>query len=156
MLYKWIQGLGFKMKVDNDLILDYDASLNDGAIIPYKNADEDNLVLNEVLEVCKYFKIDINKKISKLTEKELNLVLYGTLEDFEIKLISKSGKVYYKNQFEGIVNLLERRYLETTSEWIRDWIQGFMRESVCNTCHLLRSEERRVGKECRSRWSPYH
>ena len=22
--------------------------------------------------------------------------------------------------------------------------------------HLLRSEERRVGKECRSRWSPYH
>lgn len=132
------KGLGFKMKVDNDLILDYDTSLNDGAIIPYKNADEDNLVLNEVLEVCKYFKIDINKKISKLTEKELELVLYGTDEDFEIKLISKSGRVYYKNQFEGIVNLLERRYLETTSEWIRDWIQAFMRESVCNTCHGAR------------------
>ena len=25
---------------------------------------------------------------------------------------------------------------------------------VCRLC--LRSEERRVGKECRSRWSPYH
>ena len=31
-----------------------------------------------------------------------------------------------------------------------------LRKRGISTPVLLRSEERRVGKECRSRWSPYH
>ena len=31
-----------------------------------------------------------------------------------------------------------------------------MKDGILYSNILLRSEERRVGKECRSRWSPYH
>lgn len=50
-------------------------------------------------------------------------------------LISSSGRVHQKvTEFEGLINLFERRHRETTSEWIRDWIEGYMREIDCEVC----------------------
>ena len=45
------------------------------------------------------------------------------------------------------------------SEWTIITNKGFSRDEVATIDGLGipdRSEERRVGKECRSRWSPYH
>ena len=129
-------GLGVKMKLDLDLVLDYEKPIVDGGFIPYKNNDEENLNTQEIEQVAKHYGIDILKPVSELTEKELNIFLYGSKDKISFVLISSSGRVHSKNvKFEGLIHHLERRHRETTSEWIREWIEGFMREITCEVCN---------------------
>lgn len=133
------KGLGFYMKVDKDLLLDLDKPLLLGGLLPYKNSDEESLNTQEIEQVAKYYNIDITKNINELNERDLDIFLYGSKDPIKMELISKNGKTHYKDQhFEGIVNELERRYWETQSEWIRTWIEGFMRESICLECNGAR------------------
>ena len=128
-------GLGVKLKMDLDLVLDPEKPLVAGGFIPYKNTEDDNLSVQELEQVAKHFKIDISKPVKDLTKKELDIFLYGSKEKIDFLLISSSGRVHQKvTEFEGLINLFERRHRETTSEWIRDWIEGYMREIDCEVC----------------------
>ena len=132
------KGLGVKKNIDIDLIIsDKDKSINNGGIVILNN--DDNITYTQVKTVCKHYNIDMDKPISKLTKDELNIVLYGSRDVIEFNYISKNGNTRNtKDFFEGLVTNLERRYIETKSNWIRDWIEGYMTESVCNTCHGAR------------------
>ncbi|MGI6787286.1 MAG: excinuclease ABC subunit UvrA [Acholeplasmataceae bacterium] len=128
-------GLGVKLKMDLDLVLAPDKPLVNGGFIPYKNTEDDNLNIQELEQVAKHYNIDILKPVSKLTKKELDIFLYGTEEEISFMLISSSGRVHSRvSKFEGLINHLERRHRETTSEWIREWLEGFMREIDCEVC----------------------
>lgn len=135
-------GLGVKLEIDKDLILDMDKSINNGGIIPYKNNDEENLTSQELETVCAYYHIDMNALLKDLPEEQLNIILYGSNEKIHFKLLSSSGRVHEKKAaFEGIINNFNRRYIETNSAWIREWIEGFMVESTCPVCHGARLNE---------------
>ena len=81
----------------------------------------------------------VTKKIKDFTKEELNIILYGTNKVLDYEYVSKNGnKRYVKDTYEGIVNNYERRYIETNSKWIRDWLGTFMVDQACPKCHGAR------------------
>ena len=133
------KGLGVKQQIDVDLLIpDKSKSIREGCI---KTLSEDPEAI-EVMELeclCKHYKIDMNKKWSKLTQKEQDLILYGSDEPIRIKLSTRGGinkdKIEY---FEGIASRNQRLYMETTSEWRREWLEKFIVEHTCDKCHGAR------------------
>lgn len=131
-------GLGVKLKIDVDLLIpDKTKSILDGAIVAY-NLDA-TINRAQMDTVSKYYNIDLSKPINKLTKKELDIILYGSKEPLEFNYVSNNGNTRTTTDyFEGIVTNLERRYIETKSGWIRDWIEQYMTELECPTCHGAR------------------
>jgi excinuclease ABC subunit A len=71
----------------------------------------------------------------ELTRKQKDIVLYGSPDKLHYRLKSSSGRIHEKTDYhEGLINNLSRRYIETSSEWIRTWIENFMVESECPVC----------------------
>lgn len=134
------KGLGFKQKMDVDLVVpDKSKSLSEGAILPFKNMEDTNIYIQKLEIFCKKNKIDMNKPVEKLNKKDLNLVLYGNDEPIHFKFSSKSGNPYDKiESYEGVIRLLERRYKETNSSFIRTWLEGYMIDQECEYCHGAR------------------
>jgi excinuclease ABC subunit A len=132
-------GLGYRLEITEDLVINPEKALLDGGLIPYKNNDEENLTSQMVEETCKFYNIDISKPMQEFTREELDIVLYGSPDKIHFKLKSTSGRKHEAFDFyEGIITNLTRRYRETTSDWIRTWIENFMVESECHTCHGAR------------------
>ena len=132
------KGLGVKLKIDEDLVIDGEKSLNSHAIKTL-NDDPESIEYKRLKAVCTHYKIDMDKPFNKLTKKERNIVLYGSPDILTFNITSRSGNVTKnKDFFEGVINNLERRYMETSSEWIRDWLEQYMIELPCDTCHGAR------------------
>lgn len=135
------KGLGTKKTISVNLIIpDKNKALNEGAIVAY---NLDNNIHNTTIQaVCEKYKIDMNAPIKDLKKEQLDIILYGNTEPVEIKYVSKTGNVRYtKDYYEGVVNNLERRYMETSSAWIREWLEGYMVEQDCNACHGTRLQD---------------
>lgn len=137
------KGLGFKQKMSADLIIpDKNKTLRRGGIEPYAGMDEYNIYIKKLEIVCDKYGIDMDKKIKDLTKKELDLVLNGTKEPIEFKFSTRSGNsIDACEPYEGVLNNLERRYFETNSEFIREWLGKYMVELTCPTCHGKRLKE---------------
>ena len=133
------KGLGVKQVIDQDLIMpDKNISIKDGGIKTLSD-DNDNMYYKRLECCCNYYNIDLSKPIKDLTKQELDIILYGSNEIIKFNYRSKSGNITNSlGTYEGIINNLERRYLETNSQWIRDWIEGYMIELECPTCHGAR------------------
>ena len=131
-------GLGMKLKIDIDLIIpNRDKSILEGGIVPL-NLDA-NINFTELMTVSKYYNIDLSKPIKDLKDEELNIILYGSPDILEFNYVSSNGNTRKKNvYYEGVINNLERIYMETKSGWRRDWIEGFMTELECSSCHGAR------------------
>ena len=131
------KGLGIKLKIDEDLIIpNKELSLNEGAIVAVNISDTNNITYTQLDTVCNYYNIDMNKKVKDLTRTELNIILYGSKDILEFNYVSKTGNTRKtKDFYEGIITNLERRYMETKSTWIREWIEQYMLETECPTCN---------------------
>ena len=129
------KGLGIKQKIDPDLIIsDYNLNIYEGAIIPL-NSEDSNIFFTQLEACAKKYNIDLHKKLKDFKKNELDIIFYGSKEEIEVKYIAKNGNVRYaKEKYEGIINNLERRYIETKSDWIRNWIEQFMTELECPKC----------------------
>jgi len=130
------KGLGVKFNLDLDLVIpDKNLSINEGGIKPI-NVDDDNTMRTQIDTVARYYDIDLDMKIKDIPKNKLDIILYGSPDILEFKFVSKNGNTRNaKDYFEGIITNLERRYIETKSTWIRDWIETYMTESVCTTCN---------------------
>ena len=130
------KGLGVNQNISVDLIIpDKDKSLMEGAIVAWQWGDENNINFTQLQTVCKLYNIDMNIPIKDIDKKKLDIILYGTNEIIDFKYTSKDGgSRVTKAPFEGVVNNLQRRYIETKSNWIREWLEGFMVESECPNC----------------------
>ncbi len=132
-------GLGHRLEVSEDLVVDGEKSIEDGAILPYKNQEKDNLTNAELKQTCEHYKIDMKAKFVDLPLKQRKIVLYGSPDKIDFKMKSSSGRVHDKiDYYEGVITNFRRRYLETNSDWIREWIEGYMVECECQTCHGAR------------------
>ena len=133
------KGLGMKLQIDKDLLIpDQKLSIAEGCIKTLTD-DPEGLDYKKLECLCKHYKINMTKPWKSLTERHQNLVLYGSDEIIQFHYKSKSGNSYNNKDFyEGIINNLERRYMETSSTWIRDWLENYMVEYECDTCHGAR------------------
>ena len=135
------QGLGLKLEIDPDLVVaDRDLSVNDGAIsvMEWRKQEEGGGYYWQALEAtAAQYRIPLDKPVRTLTPEQLNVLLYGTGgEKIRIEYKSRDGRTgVWQTPFEGIIPNLRRRYEETTSEYMRDRISGFMSERPCETCH---------------------
>ena len=131
---KECKGLGITQHIDIDLLIpDKSLSILDGAIKPL-NLDQ-NIYMTNVITVAKYYNIDLSIPVKDMKKEDLDIILFGSKKLINFEYTSKNGnKRYTTDYYEGIVNNLERRYIETTSTWIREWIEGYMVESVCPKC----------------------
>ncbi len=136
------KGLGIKLQIDKDLLIPDDIlSIADGCIKTLTD-DPEGLDYKKLECVCKHYKINMTKPWKSLTEKQQQMVLYGSDEIIQFKYQSKSGNQYNSKDFyEGIINNLERRYMETSSTWIRDWLENYMIEYECDACHGARLKD---------------
>ena len=81
----------------------------------------------------------MDKPFSKLTKKEKEIVLHGSPEAIRFNYKTRGGTTVDKlKPYEGIIDNLERRYMETSSTWIREWLENYMIEYECETCHGAR------------------
>jgi len=132
-------GLGVKLKISKNLVLDYERSLNNKGLIPFKNYDENSIDILELKVLCNYYDINMDIKIKDIPDEKLDIILYGSNEKLEFDIISSSGKNHRRfDYYEGVIVNLERRHKETTSTWIRAWIETFMSESICKECNGAR------------------
>ena len=135
------KGLGFKTAISQDLLVpDPDKSINGGAIATM--SDDQNIFYTDVKTACNHYNIDMNKPFKNLTKKEKNIVFYGSTEPLNFEYTAKNGNKRFTTGFyEGVINNLERRYIETSSSWIREWLDNYMMELECPVFHGARLKE---------------
>ena len=135
------KGLGVTQHIDLDLLIpDNNLSILDGGIKTL-NIDN-NTYMTNVITVAKHYNIDLSKPIRELSKDDLNIILFGTDELINFNYVSKNGNTRSSlSTYEGVVNNLERRYIETSSGWIREWIEGYMIDSTCPKCKGARLED---------------
>ena len=133
------KGLGVNLQIDPDLVIpDQSLSINEGCIKTLSD-DQDGIYYKELEVTCNKYKIDMDKPFSKLTKKEKDIVLHGSPEAIRFNYKTRGGTTVDKlKPYEGIITNLQRRYMETTSTWIREWLENYMVEYECETCHGAR------------------
>ena len=139
------KGLSIKLEVDpNILIQDENMSLNEGVISYYKHiAGSENLEWQEFVYLCEFYNIDMDKPFKDLSDYEKQIAIIGSDRPFSYTLTSRSGNQNHRNGFiEGPKRKIERLYVETQSQMLRDWYYTFMMETVCSTCNGNRLNEK--------------
>jgi len=130
-------GLGTKLEIDPDLVIpNKKLTLAEGAIMPWSTTTSHLNWYNKVLQkVAKEHGFSLNKPVSDLSQDALDLVLYGDKEQkYKVKFSTKNSEGEYETSFEGVIPNLERRYLETDSDYVRKKIENFMRILKCPDC----------------------
>ena len=136
------EGIGIKLNVDPNLVIPDDRkSIADGAIEPW--AKSTTLYYAQTLaSIAKHYGFSLDDKWKKLSKKIKDVILYGSDEE-EIKFNYDDGyeKYSHKKTFEGVINNLERRFLESDSEWKREAIAEYQSDSACESCNGDRLKE---------------
>ena len=132
-------GLGTKLEIDAELVLpNKKLSLSEGAILPWAQTASHLSWYTAILEaVSARHKFSLDVAVDKLTPKQIEIVLYGTGEErYDVKVSSNDGfsKGEFQTKFEGVIPNLERRFLETDSEYVRGKIEQYMRILLCPEC----------------------
>lgn len=129
-------GLGVNMVVDPDLLIpDPEKSVEEGAFLAWTGSTS-TYYPQFLKSVCEHFKIPRNVPVSTLTPDQMNKLLYGTGSE-KIRFRYENDFGQRKDAmvaFEGIIPNLERRYRDTASEGIREFIEGFMSAKPCHVC----------------------
>ncbi len=133
---KTCHGLGVKMEFDSELLIpDKTKSILDGAIVPWSGRFS-SFRRQTLRDVGKKFGFDLMTPINKMSQKQLQVILYGTdeLVRFSYEAQTTDSKWQYTNTFNGVIPSLQRNFAETDSESKREELSKFMRETPCNLC----------------------
>ena len=136
------EGIGHNLNVDPNLVIPNDKlSIQDGAIEPWSKST--SLYYAQTLaSLAKHYKFSLTDPWKKLSKKIQDIILFGS-DDEEIKFSYDDNYQTYSTtkSFEGVINNLERRYLETDSEWKREEIAQYQSESNCEKCKGYRLKD---------------
>ena len=127
-------GLGRKLELDPDLILDRDLSINSGALIPWRGSKSQWLA-SILAAVCREYGIDPDQPLKALSKESIGLLLNGAAKPVHFEYTNRHGrKRIYEAAYEGLIPYLNRRYRESSSDWVRQELEQYMSERECATC----------------------
>ena len=130
-------GLGQILRVDLDLVVpDPNKTLNEGAILPWEPTSSD-FYPTLLKRVCEVYKIDMDKPYNKLTQRQKDILMYGSKgKKIEFMFRQRNGQKRKRTmEFEGVVHNVNRRYHESPSEYTREMMSKYMTQLTCQTCH---------------------
>lgn len=127
-------GLGSKLEIDPDLVVDYDLSLSEGALIPWRSSKSQ--WLEAILDaVCREYRIDPEQPLKELPPESVDVLLYGIDEAVSFEYTNRQEQTrMYSSVYEGLIPFLNRRYRESTSDWARQELEQYMSENTCTAC----------------------
>ncbi len=131
------QGLGTKKELDPDLIVpDKEVSLRDGALAGWPTDDKAGYYWQLLKATAAYFHIPLDVPFSDLTPAQVRILLYGSgQEQVVVTYKNREGQIRkYETRYEGVIPNLWRRYNESTSDYVRDKLEGFMVNRPCSGC----------------------
>ena len=125
-------GLGSRLEVDPNLVLNENLTISEGAIRPYNRINVDNFYMRKIAAVAEAHGFSIRTPVKQLSDEARQKVLYGTgKQKYQVQL--GNGR-HYDTTYEGVIPNLERRWKETDSEFMRKDIERFMRQRDCYVC----------------------
>ena len=132
-------GIGALKRIDPSLVLVSDElSVMEGAfhVSGWRAPDKEESVANAYYRaLAKKYNFSLDVPVKKLPQNIIDIILFGTNgEEIEIEYRRNGRSTVYRTPFEGLVNNLQRRYDETTSEWAKADIESLMREIPCDAC----------------------
>ncbi len=125
-------GLGEKMEFDEELLVDFDRSINDGALKTHPPTQTHWMSFLKALSKKYNFSLDTPYK--KLPQEIRKIIMYGDEEKLNINYQSEKMKFEINSFYEGVIPNLKRRYFETTSFEMREWFSQYMKSVPCPTC----------------------
>ncbi|MDP3176874.1 MAG: excinuclease ABC subunit UvrA, partial [Spirochaetaceae bacterium] len=128
-------GLGVRLEFDPDLVIpDKSLSFEEGGCIPYNPDAAWNRSRFDAL--AKHYRFSLDTPFKDLPKRVMDAILNGTDEAVKVKYENRegTGRFEYESRFPGILADLKRRYLETQSDGIKQWLERFMSEKACDSC----------------------
>jgi excinuclease ABC subunit A len=140
---KTCDGLGQKMEIAPELVIQNPSlSINEGAIHPWGGAEMSNWYRYRLRGLANHYNFKFSTPFNKLSENIQKIILHGSSEQISFEYEHASGSGHgsgvYQSTFEGVIPHLERRYKQTESEGVRQWIENYMTVSPCPTCRGAR------------------
>ncbi len=139
-------GLGMTLEFDKNLVIpDMSLSFNEGAVKTHN--PEANWHRSWFEALSSHYKFSLDTPFDKLPEKIIDTILYGTKDKIDVSYVNskKTGKFEYTTNFNGILAELKRRYLESSSSYIKEWLEGFMSQNECTACGGKRLRKESLG-----------
>ena len=129
-------GLGSRLEVDPELVLNPNLTISEGAIRPFNRVNVDAWWMKKLATVGERHGFSLKVETESLSEETKKIILYGTGEEKYTVALGNGRE--YNTTYEGVIPNLERRWKETDSDFMRRDIERFMRERECMTCHGAR------------------
>lgn len=130
-------GLGTKLEVDESLVIpDWDVTLNEGAIVPW--IPTSSQYYPQLLKcVCDHYGIDMDTPVKNIPKDQMDKILNGSGKDYiHFHYENEFGNIRDQDiQFEGVLRNIERRFKETSSDYIREQMEKYMAKQPCPSCH---------------------
>jgi excinuclease ABC subunit A len=139
-------GLGAKLEFDPDLVIpNRELSYNEGGCVPYN--PESPWYRSKFEGLARHYKFSLDTPFKGLPKKIMNVILYGSDDAVRFKYENRDGtnSASYKAEFPGILEELKRRYLETQSPGIKEWLEKFMSQKPCEACGGRRLKPEALG-----------
>ncbi|MDE5618666.1 MAG: ABC-ATPase UvrA, partial [Clostridia bacterium] len=139
-------GLGFRQVPDTNKFVKWDKSLADGAV-DIKGWSFDTCKINAAMTkaLAQKYKFSLDVPFKDLPKKIQDIVLYGDNEPLNADMRGVFNNGFYSKVYEGVYNIILRRYAETTSELTKMELERFMSPEPCNVCHGKRLKKEALG-----------
>ncbi|HEV2878042.1 MAG TPA: excinuclease ABC subunit UvrA, partial [Candidatus Eremiobacteraceae bacterium] len=136
-------GLGARIEFDPRLVIpDRNKSFREGAVVPWsKNLSPgmNPFYVQQVETLIKEAGYKLDTPVKKLPKELLDKILYGEEEKRDFRFRTKSGNYWnYESQYKGIIPSLQRRYEDTSSDWVKEELEKLQTSVTCPTCHGAR------------------
>jgi excinuclease ABC subunit A len=125
-------GLGEKLEFDEELIVDFEKSINQGAIRTHPPTQTH--WMSYFVALSKKYKFSLDTPYFKLPERIRHIIMYGDSGNLNINYENENLKFYLSSAYEGVIPNLKRRYFETQSPEMREWLGQFMKSVECPVC----------------------
>jgi excinuclease ABC subunit A len=139
-------GLGSRLEFDPDLVIPNPSlSFNEGGIVPY---NPDSAWHHSRFEsLAKHYKFSLDTPLKTLPKKIMDAILWGSRDEIKVRYNNREGTGHfeYQSRFPGVLEDLKRRYLETQSPGVKEWLEKFMSQKHCEDCEGKRLKPEVLG-----------